>query len=135
MDFEPELERLLSEVDENILKICFDTGHHSYAGFDPVKFMQKYMSRISYMHFKDVNPEIKKNVIENRTGFYDACGQGIFCNLGDGDVDFPTVRKILIENEFEGWCTVEQDCDPLLDPNPLSDAKVNREYLETIGFS
>jgi len=53
------------------------------------------------MHFKDVNPEVKQNVIENRTGFYDACGQGIFCNLGDGDVDFPTVRKILIENGFE----------------------------------
>ena len=35
IDFEPELERLLSEVDEGILKICFDTGHHSYAGFDP----------------------------------------------------------------------------------------------------
>ena len=86
------------------------------------------------MHFKDINPEIKKNVIENRTGFYDACSQGIFCNLGDGDVDFPKVRKILIENGFEGWCTVEQDCDPLLDPNPLSDAKINREYLETIGF-
>ncbi|MDP1329393.1 TIM barrel protein, partial [Klebsiella pneumoniae] len=31
MDFEPELERLLDEVDETILKICFDTGHHSYA--------------------------------------------------------------------------------------------------------
>jgi inosose dehydratase len=36
IDFEPELERLLDEVDEKILKICFDTGHHSYAGFDPV---------------------------------------------------------------------------------------------------
>jgi len=31
LDFEPELERLLDEVDESILKICFDTGHHSYA--------------------------------------------------------------------------------------------------------
>ena len=87
------------------------------------------------MHFKDVNPKVKQNVIENRTGFYDACGQGIFCNLGDGDVDFQTVRKILVENGFEGWCTVEQDCDPLLDPNPLSDAKINREYLKIIGFS
>ena len=29
---------------------------------------------------------------------------------------------------------MEQECDPLLDPNPLSDAKLNREYLETIGF-
>jgi sugar phosphate isomerase/epimerase len=40
IDFEPELERLLDEVDESILKICFDTGHHSYAGFDPVAFMR-----------------------------------------------------------------------------------------------
>jgi len=135
MDFEPELERLLSEVDESILKICFDTGHHSYAGFDPVAFMKRHMDRISYMHFKDISPAVKAEVIANRTGFYDACGQGIFCNLGDGDVDFPAVRQILLDAGFEGWCTVEQDCDPLLDPDPVGDARKNREYLESIGFS
>ncbi|MBO6898057.1 MAG: TIM barrel protein [Shimia sp.] len=135
MDFEPELERLLNEVDENILKICFDTGHHSYAGFDPVAFMKKHIGRISYMHFKDIDPKVKAEVIANRTGFYDACGQGIFCNLGDGDVDFPAVRQMLLEAGFEGWCTVEQDCDPLLDPDPVGDARKNREYLESIGFS
>ncbi|WP_299428137.1 TIM barrel protein [uncultured Shimia sp.] len=135
MDFEPELERLLNEVDESILKICFDTGHHSYAGFDPVAFMKKHIGRISYMHFKDIDPKVKAEVIANRTGFYDACGQGIFCNLGDGDVDFPAVRQVLLEAGFEGWCTVEQDCDPLLDPDPVGDARKNREYLESIGFS
>lgn len=135
MDFEPELERLLDEVDENILKICFDTGHHSYAGFDPVAFMKKHIARISYMHFKDIAPKVKANVIENRTGFYDACGQGIFCNLGEGDVDFPAARQVLLDAGFEGWCTVEQDCDPLLDPETLGDAKKNREYLESIGFN
>jgi len=135
MDFEPELERLLNEVDENILKICFDTGHHSYAGFDPVAFMKKHIGRISYMHFKDIDPKVKAEVIANRTGFYDACGQGIFCNLGDGDVDFPAVRQALLDAGFEGWCTVEQDCDPLLDPDPVGDARKNREYLESIGFS
>ena len=134
MDFEPELERLLNEVDESILKICFDTGHHSYAGFDPVAFMKKHISRICYMHFKDIDPVVKKQVIENRTGFYEACGQGIFCNLGDGDVDFPSVRKILLEAGFEGWCTVEQDCDPTGDTSPLEDSKINRKYLESIGF-
>ncbi|WP_299831286.1 TIM barrel protein [uncultured Roseobacter sp.] len=134
MDFEPELERLLDEVDENILKICFDTGHHSYAGFDPVAFMKRHIGRISYMHFKDIDPAVKADVIAKRTGFYDACGQGIFCNLGQGDVDFPAVRQVLLDADFEGWCTVEQDCDPLLDPDPLGDAKANREYLESIGF-
>ncbi len=134
MDFEPELERLLDEVDETILKICFDTGHHSYAGFDPVAFIKRHIDRISYMHFKDINPVIKADVIEKRTGFYDACGQGIFCNLGEGDVDFPTVRQMLLDADFQGWCTVEQDCDPLLNPDTLGDARKNREYLESIGF-
>jgi inosose dehydratase len=134
IDFEPELERLLDEVDESILKICFDTGHHSYAGFDPVAFMTRHIDRISYMHFKDIDPVVKADVVSNRTDFYKACGQGIFCNLGEGDVDFPAVRQVLLDAKFEGWCTVEQDCDPLLDPDPLGDAKTNRAYLQSIGF-
>ena len=134
IDFEPELERLLDEVDESILKICFDTGHHSYAGFDPVAFMRRHIGRISYMHFKDIDPAVKAEAIAKSTGFYDACGQGIFCNLGRGDVDFPAVRQILLDADFSGWCTVEQDCDPTLDVSPIDDARKNREYLSSIGF-
>lgn len=135
MDFEPELERLLGEVDDKILKICFDTGHHSYAGYDPVAFMKRHMDRISYMHFKDIDPEVKARAIAERTGFYDACGQGIFCNLGQGDVDFPAVRQVLLDAGFSGWCTVEQDCDPTLAVTPEDDARANRAYLESIGFN
>jgi len=134
IDFEPELERLLDEVDEKILGVCFDTGHHSYAVFYPVAFMKKNISRINYMHFKDINPKVKASVIANRTGFYDACGQGIFCNLGDGDVDFPAVRQLLLDSDFDGWCTVEQDCDPAGDTSPVDDSKLNRAYLKSIGF-
>jgi inosose dehydratase len=134
IDFEPELERLLEEVDESILKICFDTGHHSYAGFDPVAFMDRHMERISYMHFKDIDPVVKARTVANRTDFYKACGEGIFCNLGKGDVDFPAVRHRLLDAGFEGWCTVEQDCDPSMPGTPLEDARANREYLQSIGF-
>lgn len=134
MDFEPELERLLDEVSEDLLKICFDTGHHSYAGFDPVAFMRRHVDRISYMHFKDIDPVVKADVVANRTDFYKACGQGIFCNLGKGDVDFPAVRQVLLDAGFDGWCTVEQDCDPTLPGTPTEDARANREYLHSIGF-
>jgi inosose dehydratase len=134
MDFEPELERLLSEIDEDLLKICFDTGHHSYAGFDPVAFMRRHVGRISYMHFKDIDPVVKARAVAARTGFYDACAQGIFCNLGQGDVDFPSVRQILLDAGFEGWCTVEQDCDPAGPTSPVDDARANRAYLASIGF-
>lgn len=134
MDFEPELERLLGEIDNSLLKICFDTGHHSYAGFEPVAFMRRHIDRISYMHFKDIDPKVKAVAVANRTGFYDACGQGIFCNLGQGDVDFPAVRQTLLDAGFSGWCTVEQDCDPAGDTSPVDDARANREYLASIGF-
>lgn len=134
IDFEPELERLLDEVDESILKIRFDTGHHSYAGFDPVAFMRRHIGRISYMHFKDIDPAVKADAIARSTGFYEACGQGIFCNLGKGDVDFTAVRQVLLDGGYEGWCTVEQDCDPTLDVSPVDDARRNREFLTSIGF-
>lgn len=134
MDFEPEVERLLQDIDADLLKICLDTGHSHYAGFDPVAFMKRHMDRITYVHFKDIDPKVKANVVANRINFYDACGQGIFCNLGDGETDFPAVRQLLLDNGYEGWCTVEQDCDPEGDTSPVNDAIANRTYLESIGF-
>ena len=135
MDFEPEVERLLSETDPAELKLCIDTGHCTYAGFDPVAFMKRHMDRITYVHFKSTDAKVKAEAIANRTGFYDACGQGIFCNLADGEVDFPAVRQVLLDAGYEGWCTIEQDCDPTLDVSPVDDARANREYLETVGFT
>ncbi|MEP3279127.1 MAG: TIM barrel protein [Stappiaceae bacterium] len=135
MDFEQEVERLLEEVDEDILKICLDTGHSHYAGFDPLPFMKRHYDRISYVHFKDIDPAVKADTIANRTDFYEACGNGIFCNLGQGETDFPAVRSLLVERGFNGWCTVEQDCDPEGDTRPTDDARANRQYLESIGFN
>jgi inosose dehydratase len=134
MDFEPEVERLLAEIDEKFLKICLDTGHCHYAGFDPVPFLKRHLARVTYVHFKDINPTVRADVIKNRAEFLKACAQGIFCNLGDGMTDFKAVRKLLVESGYEGWCTVEQDCDPTGPTSPVDDARYNRKYLESIGF-
>ena len=135
IDFEPEVERLLADIDPALLKICLDTGHSHYAGFDPVAFMARHMPRIAYVHFKDIDPKVKADVVAKRTGFYDACGQGIFCNLGKGITDFPAVRRLLLESGYQGWCTVEQDCDPSGPTSPVEDARANRAYLRSIGFN
>lgn len=135
VDFEPEIERLLDQIPSNELKICLDTGHSHYAGFDPVLFMQRHIERICYLHFKDINPVVRADVVARRTDFYQACAKGIFCNLGDGLADLEAVRNLLLENEYQGWCTVEQDCDPQGDTSPLKDAAANRAYLQSIGFN
>lgn len=135
IDFEPEVERLLADIDPAVLKICLDTGHSHYAGFDPVAFMARHMDRIAYVHFKDIDPKVKADVVAKRTGFYDACGKGIFCNLGKGITDFHAVRQLLLDAGYQGWCTVEQDCDPAGPTLPVEDARANRAYLRSIGFN
>ena len=134
IDFQPEVERLLSEVDDSILGLCVDTGHFTYAGGDPVSFIKANLDRLRYVHFKDIDPDVKADVIANRTGFYAACGQGIFCHLGQGEVDLPALRDLLVDGGYTGWCTVEQDCDPEGDTSPITDARLNRDYLRSIGF-
>ena len=71
----------------------------------------------------------------SRTGFYEACAQGVFCNLGKGMTDFPAVRKALLDHSNDGWCTVEQDCALAGPTSPMMDARANREYLTSIGFN
>ncbi len=133
-DFEPEVEKLLDDVDGSLLKICLDTGHSLYAGFDPVAFMRRHMDRVSYVHFKDIDPSVRATVVAERTDFYEACAEGIFCVLGKGDVDFQAVRSLLLEHGYDGWCTVEQDCDPQGAKSPIDDARANRKFLRSIGF-
>ena len=134
MDFEKEVERLLSDVDATLLKLCLDTGHSHYAGFDPVAFMKRHRERLAYVHFKDIDPLVKADVVAKRIDFYTACRQGIFCNLGKGMTDFKAVRKLLLEISYHGWCTVEQDCDPTGPTSPVDDARTNRDYLRSIDF-
>jgi inosose dehydratase len=134
MDFEAEVERLLAGIDEKLLKLCLDTGHSHYAGFDPVPFMKRHRGRLAYVHFKDIDPAVRADVVAKRTDFYKACGQGIFCNLGKGMTDFHAVRQLLLDTGYDGWCTVEQDCDPAGPTSPVDDARANRRYLSSIGF-
>ncbi len=135
IEFEDELEQALDAIDPRLLGVCLDTGHSVYAGFDPVAFYRRHADRVTYLHFKDVDPSVRRHVVANRTGFYDACAEGLFCNLGQGAVDFVAFKQALVDNGFSGWATVEQDCDPHGSTSPLNDAKANLDYLKTVGLA
>jgi len=135
VEFEDELEDVLDVIDSELLGVCLDTGHSVYAGFDPVSFYRRYSDRISYLHFKDIDPKVRRQVIDNRTGFYEACAAGLFCNLGQGIVDFPALKRALLAAAFSGWATVEQDRDPTGARSTLTDARENLSYLKAIGLA
>jgi inosose dehydratase len=135
VEFEDELVDVLESVDPKLLGVCLDTGHCEYAGFDPVHFYRQHSERVTYLHFKDIDPSIRRRAIDERIGFYDACAAGLFCNLGDGVVDFLALKRELASAGFSGWGTVEQDCDPTGARSPLADARTNLLYLKKIGLA
>jgi inosose dehydratase len=135
VEFEDELEDVLAAIEPALLGVCLDTGHCEYAGFDPVAFYRKHSERVTYLHFKDVDSAVRRRAIESRTGFYDACAAGLFCNLGEGVVDFLALKAALIAANFTGWATIEQDRDPKGERSTLADATANLKFLKKNGLA
>jgi inosose dehydratase len=128
-----ETARLLEMTDPTVLGLCFDTGHYSFAGGDPLEGIERHKDRIWHVHFKDHQPEIAaRSRLEGWDGVQ-AVGHGVFCELGGGDVDFKGVKAKLESIGYDGWIVVEQDVLPGMG-NPKDSAKRNRDYLRGIGL-
>ena len=59
--------------------------------------------------------------------------KGISYELGKGAIDFPSLKTILNELDYDSWIVVEQDVLPGMG-NPKDSVQRNRDYLESIGF-
>jgi inosose dehydratase len=128
-----ETRRFLDMTDPAVLGLCFDTGHWSFAGGDPVQGVHEFAERIWHVHFKDHEPDVARRSREQNWDGPTSVGHGVFCELGCGDVDFPSVVKALQEIGYTGWIVVEQDVLPGMG-TPRESAHRNREYLKSIGL-
>jgi inosose dehydratase len=128
-----EIERLLARTDPELIGLCLDTGHYVYGGGDPIRAVRTHGSRIWHVHAKDVAPKMLERVRRESLTFVEAVREGLFCPLGDGLVDFPTLIRELRAQGYRGWIVVEQDRDPdRPDADPLRDARRSRAYLRRI---
>jgi inosose dehydratase len=129
-----EIDALLGATDSQLLGLCFDTGHYLFGGGkDPVKLLEKYYDRIWHVHFKDFSKTTAVKAQEHSWDYFESVKNGVFCELGKGVVDFPAVKKLLVDKNYQGWIVVEQDVLPGMG-NPKQCAQKNREYLISIGL-
>lgn len=128
-----ETERLLALTDPALLGIVFDTGHWRFGGGDPVADLRRFAARVWYVHFKDHDPQVARRSREQGWDGPRSVGEGVFPELGQGDIDFPAVLQVLDEIGYDGWIVVEQDVLPGLG-TPKESARRNREYLASIGL-
>lgn len=131
-----ETERLLAETDPEYVGLVFDTGHFAYGdgGCERVLWaLERFASRIGYVHFKDCDPAVLAQAQEQGWDYFEAVRNAVFCELGQGCVDFPAVLDWLQAQEYEGFATVEQDVLPGMGA-PKESAARNRAYLRSIGI-
>ena len=131
---EEEIERLLEDTDPGLVSLVLDTGHHAYAGGEPVGFFKKHHERIAYLHLKNVDKATLDRVRRQKLPMVEATKLGVFCEPADGVVDFEALAAALQDVGYDGWATVEQDMfqPPLEAPFPI--AKRTRQYLKDVGI-
>ncbi|MGB8667597.1 MAG: TIM barrel protein [Serratia inhibens] len=134
IEFADEIDRLASQIPHRTAGLCLDTGHLYYSGMDPLAWLDTYFTRIDYLHFKDVNPKVFRNVLARGLDFFTACAEGVMCPLGQGAVDYPAVRALLAARDYQGWVTIEQERDPRNVQGSLQDVTESLNYLRTVGF-
>jgi inosose dehydratase len=128
-----ETARLLEMTDPDLLGLCFDTGHYRYGGGNPLTGLRRHADRIWHVHFKDQDPAVADRARAEGLDGVMAVGLGLFCELGQGDVDFPAVLAQLRALGYAGWIVVEQDVLPGMG-SPKASAARNRAYLRSIGL-
>jgi inosose dehydratase len=133
-----EIARLLQMVAPDVLGIVFDTGHYAYGsgsvdGSAVLEGVDRFADRIQFIHLKDCEPRVAAAARSGGMEYNAAVGRGLFCELGKGCVDFPSVLARLRARDYSGWVLVEQDVLPGMG-TPKDSARRNRDYLRTIGL-
>jgi inosose dehydratase len=133
-----EIARLMELTDPSVLGLVFDTGHYLFGsgqvdGRVVQEGLQRFGDRIWHMHFKDCSPQVAERSRAEGWGYFESVRHGVFCELGQGGVDFPAVAEWLRARDYCGWIVVEQDVLPGMGA-PRESAGRNREYLRSIGL-
>lgn len=121
-----EYDRIMDAADPKFVWALPDIAHIQTAGGDPVKFVRHYMTRLVYLHFKDliVYSSGPANLVGKAPPMkYD------FVELGQGKVNISGVLQILKDYRWSGWIVIELDRAPG-GRTPKESAIISKKYVE-----
>jgi inosose dehydratase len=104
-----EIEALLAQTS---IGLCLDTGHLLASGGDPVAAVATWTGRINQVHVKDARLDRIAEIVRLDEDADAVWSRGVFCGLGEGDLDLAGVLEALGRAAYEGWIVVEQDSLP-----------------------
>ena len=127
-----EIDRLFALVDRSVVFQGPDTGHLAWAGDDVTAFVRDYADAIATIHIKDIDPRVRAAGAAAGWDYRTFTDRGIFCEIGEGLVDFPAIFAILGAAGFGGWVIVETDVTQKA--SPFESAATSRANLRRWGI-
>ena len=76
---------------------------------DPAEWLKKYADRLDYVHFKDVDEKVYREVLGEHIRFFEGCGKGAMCPIGKGALDYPEIKQTLEDIQYSGYITVNRN--------------------------
>ncbi|TDQ54206.1 TIM barrel protein [Actinorugispora endophytica] len=131
---QPEIERFLDGTDPEYVSLCLDTGHVAYGGGDAVDLIRRYSERVGYVHIKQMDPGVLRQVAEEKLSFGEAVKRGVCVEPPAGEPAPAAVIDALNEVDARVFVIVEQDLYPCAPEVPLPIAARTREYLNSCGL-
>jgi inosose dehydratase len=123
---------LLMQHTGEAVGLLYDTGHSIFAGGDPVALVRKHAKRIVHVHCKDARKAVLDKARKTDMSFMGAVMEGIFTVPGDGFIDYPTILRVLADNDYSGWLVVEAEQDPKK-AHPLTYATLGFKNLKRMA--
>lgn len=115
VESQDEVEMFLKLTDPKRFHFAPDTAHLHLAGCNVVELFEKYAGRIIFADFKDARntPAARDITLPNgrllKAGTATATFMNSIYDLGDGEIDFPRLTRILQRRTYRGWICVDLD--------------------------
>ena len=123
--YENEIDFIMQNTDPEYVSFCPDTAHLVLGKCDPVKIFKKYIDRIKFVHLKDIIKNTETKVVDGENKGFDVYSG--FLELGNGNVDFKSIFKLLKENGYDDYLTLELDKSRSTNKESAS---INMRYLK-----
>ena len=130
IETEAEIDTIMELTDPRYVFFCPDTAHLTAAEIDVPAMIRRYASRMRYMHVKDLRAGVVEERRQQQSNLQVSSGTEslpIFCELGNGVIDYAPIMQALHEVNYSDWITVEIDVSLT---TPKESLQISRDYLE-----
>lgn len=135
VDDQRKVERFLADTDPESVSLCLDTGHIAYCGGNNMELIDKYCSRIGYVHLKAVDQAVVDEVHVRDLCFAEAVRLGAMVEPPGGVPPMKPVLERLEALGLEVFTIVEQDLFPCEVDVPYPIADRTQRYLTSCGIA